>query len=204
MTQINITFRTPSRASFQWFECHEALTTAELHELVIQCRGATAAFATELNHRPIHAKDLTVEDHLKTLERMANTINERRFPTVAEAAEDLKPMWKPRCRKNWMLDQYETLQECCGAQSKTNASRLAGHYLWLVSRIIGWAYALLILFTLTSAGLQRLHESQRTELFTHIFKHRKHLFCKLFQDEAKSYNFDDIRISISLHAVIRL
>lgn len=74
MSPVNITFNTPSVPSFRWYESHERLTIQELNELVMQCRGATAAFSTELNNRHCPHKE-DEEACYQRLEQTAKCIN---------------------------------------------------------------------------------------------------------------------------------
>jgi hypothetical protein len=49
---------------------------------------------------------------------------------------------------------------------------LASHFLWLISRVIDWPHAFLVLCALSKTTVMKLKENQRLKLIKHIIKHR--------------------------------
>ncbi|KAI4206076.1 MAG: hypothetical protein LQ346_001319 [Caloplaca aetnensis] len=171
MSPIEITFSTPTVSTFAWYESHKRLTDPELNELVIQCRGATAAFCAELNDRYNLTSGHTSQTHYQRLEQAAERINEQ---GNAEAYA------------NNMQDLYGMLDDPGDAQTERTPSKLARHFIWLVSRVVGWAHALLILCVLGRETVRKMNEYQRAKIITHVFEHQDMLYCQSLQDQASS------------------
>ena len=181
MLQISITFGTPSNPEFQWIDSLEHLTDEELHEFAVQSRSATAAFFTEISDRSNPRQDETLEEYHKTLQENANQIN-----------------------RKGLTDEYETYLDnlntyLAGPSNARSDIKVVRQFLWLVSRVIGWSYALLLFCALGKHRLQKLDEYQRTKLVKHIAQHRDSLFCPILQDKAVCYDlhqltFVDIKV----------
>ncbi|KAL8762860.1 MAG: hypothetical protein Q9184_001205 [Pyrenodesmia sp. 2 TL-2023] len=155
MSPIEITFSTSTVSAFAWYESHKRLTNPELNELVIQCRGATAAFCAELNDRYNPTTGDSNQIYCQRLEQAAERINEK---GDAEAYA------------NNMQDLYRMLDDPGDTQTERTPSKLARHFIWLVSRILGWAHALLILCVLGRETIRKLNEYQRAKIITHVFE----------------------------------
>jgi hypothetical protein len=183
MSPISITFGTPANPKFKWFDSFEGLTDEELDEIVVHCRSATAAFFAELSDRRKPWKDRTLEDYYEILLENADRINRKGF--AKEHALRLK-------------DLYMSLADPSNAQIERNENKVARHFLWLVSRVIDWSYALLILCTLGKHKVQKLDEDQRVKLIKHIIKHRETLFCPRLKDKAIQCNLHQIRMNLPL------
>lgn len=79
---------------------------------------------------------------------------------------------------------------------------MARQYLWLISRVVGWSYALLILCALGKHRIQRLDEDQRVKLIKYINKRRSSLFCPKLEDPATQCNLHQIRMSLPRKVLI--
>jgi len=187
MSSISITFGTPTNPKFQWFDDLKGLTDEELDEIVIHCRSATAAFFTELSDRRQPWKDRKVEAYYDMLLKNANHINRRGLTNE---------------HKGYLNNLYTLLADPSDAQTERNDMKVARQYLWLVSRVIGWSYALLILCALGKHKIQKLDEDQRIKLFKHITQHRDSLFCSKLKDKAVPCNLHEIRMNIPRYIVI--
>ena len=77
MSLISITSSTPTNPEFQWFDSLEGLADAELDEIAIYCRTATAAIFTELSDRRNPWEDQTLEGYHDILLETANRINRK-------------------------------------------------------------------------------------------------------------------------------
>jgi hypothetical protein len=153
MSPISITFGTPTNPSFQWYDSFKGLADEELKEIVIHCRSATAAFFTEFSDRRKPWKDRTLEDYHDMLLENANRINRRGLTDK---------------HKGYLKNLYPFLADPGDAQIERNETKVARQYLWLVSRVIGWSYALLILCALGKHRLQKLDEDRRVKLVKYI------------------------------------
>ena len=83
-----------------------------------------------------------------------------------------------------------------GPDDARNEIKVVRQFLWLVSRVIGWSYALLILCTLGKHKLQKLDEDRRVKLVKYITQHRGSLFCPGLEVKAVRCNLHQIRMTI--------
>lgn len=180
MSPISISFSSPSVPKFAWFESHERLTIPELNELIIQCRGATAAFSTELNDRyGTSSKDDELQIHYQRLEQTAKQINhDGTFKPYEISIHNL----------------CDVLDDPSGAHAERTPSKLARHFLWLVSRVLGWAHALLIFYALGRETIRKLNEAQRAKIIVYVVKHEDLLFCQPLDNQASACNLAQIRM----------
>lgn len=186
MSPISITFRTPTNPEFKWFNSFEGLTDEELEEIAVHCRSATAAFFTELSDRRTARKDRTVESYHDMLLGNAEGINRKGF------TDDHK-----LCLNNL----YTFLADPVGAQTERDDNKLARQHLWLVSRVMDWSYALLILCALGKNKLHKLNEDQRIKLIKHIAQHPDSLFYPKLKDKAIQCNLHQIYMGPPLFIV---
>ena len=189
MSPISITFGTPTNPSFQWYDSFKGLADEELEEIVVHCRSATAAFFTELSDRRKPWKDRTLEEYHDMLLENADRINRRGLTDE---------------HKGYLKNLYLYLADPGDAQIERNDTKVARQYLWLISKAIGWSYALLILCTLGKHRLQRLDEDRRVKLVKHITQHRDSLFCPKLKDKAIRCELHQIRMNLPLYIVISI
>ena len=89
------------------------------------------------------------------------------------------------------------------AQTERNEIKIVRQYLWLVSRVVGWSYVLLILCTLGKHKLQKLDEDRRIKLVKHIVQNRGSLSCPRLEQKATHYNLCQIRMTLPpLHCFV--
>lgn len=186
MSGISITFGAPTKPHFNWYDSFEGLTDEELDEIVLHCRSATAAFFSELSDRRKPWKDSTLEAYYDQLRRNANHINEK----------GLTKEYTPH-----LQGLYLYLADPDGRQDKRNDVKVARHFLWLVSRVIDWSYALLILCSLGRHKVQKDDEDQRVKLIKYIAINRATLNCPRLEDEATQCKLYEIRMSLPLYIV---
>jgi len=178
MSQITIAFGTPANRSFRWFDTFEGLTTEELDEIIIQCRSATAAFLTELVDRRRPWTDCALEDYYVILQRNANRI-------------DKKGLTKEH--KLQLHGVHTILADPGDTQPERNEKKVARHFLWLISRVIGWSYALLTLCALGKNKVEKLDEDQRVKIIKFIIQRRGSLFCSSLEEMSMTCKLDQIR-----------
>ena len=180
MSATSIIFSTLNNSRFQWFDSFKNLTNEELNEIAIHCRIATAAFFTELSDRRHPWKDQKLKDYQDMLLTNVNQINEERLTNENEL----------------YLDQLCTfLGNPDDAQIERNEIKIVRQFLWLVSRVIGWSYVLLILYTLGKHKLQKLDEDRRIKLVKHIIQNRESLYCPRLEEKAIQCNLHQIRMT---------
>ncbi len=183
MSPISITFGTSINPNFKWSDSLVDLTDKELDELVVHCRSATAAFFTELSDRQKPWKDHKLEQYYDILLENVNYINRKGLSTQHGLN---------------LHDLYIFLADPSDTQTERNEIKVVRHFLWLISKVIGWSYALLILCALGRHKVQRLDDDQRVKLAKHIINHRTTLFCPILEDKAIECNLYQIRMSLFL------
>ena len=186
MSPISITFDTPTNPRFQWFDSLKDLADEELDEIAVHCRSATAAIFTELSDRRNPWKDQTLEGYHDMLHKIANQINRKGLTNENEL----------------YLNNLHTY--LAGPDDARNEIKVVRQFLWLVSRVIGWSYALLILCALGKHRLQKLDEDRRVKLVKHITQHRGSLFCPVLEDKAVRCNLHQIRMTIPPYIVMSI
>lgn len=185
MPPITITLNPPANRSFTLFDSFQDLSDEELSEIVVQCRSATAAFFAELSDRQKPWDDYMLEHHCETIQQHANRINGAGLTT--EYTDQLR-------------DVHTFLADPSDAQAEHKGQTVARHFLWLVSRVMGWSYALLILCALGRNRVQRLDEDQRVKIVKFISKWRGSLYCWELGEKAIEYRLD--QICMVIHCII--
>jgi hypothetical protein len=187
MSPISITFATSTNPELKWIDSFEGLRDEEIEEIIVHCRAATASFFAELCDRRKPWNDRTLENYRDMLLENANRINEKGFT---------------KGHQLHLNDLFTSLSDPCDAQTERSEAKVARQFLWLISRVIGWSYALLILCTLGKHRVQKLDEDQRVKLIKHISKHRDSLFCRRLEDKAIQDDLHQICMSPPLYTII--
>lgn len=177
MSPISIIFRTPTNPNFTWLDTFKGITDKELDEFAIHCRNATAAIFTEISDRRNPWKDRTLEDYQDMLLKNAHQINE-------EGLTDE--------HKVYLDNLYIYL---AGPGDTRNKVKLVRQFLWLVSRVTDWSYALLLLCSLGKHKLQKMDEDRRVKLIKHIAQDRDLLSCPTLKDRAIQCQLHQIRMN---------
>lgn len=177
MSPISIIFRTPTNPNLTWLDTFRGITDEELDEFAIHCRNATAAIFTELSDRRNPWKDRTLEKYKDKLLRNAYQINK-------EGLTD--------GHKAYLDNLYLYL---AGPGDTRNEIKLVRQFLWLVSRVTDWSYALLLLCSLGKHRLQKMDEDRRVKLIKHVTQHRDLLSCPVLRDRAIECQLHQIRMS---------
>lgn len=179
MSAISITFSTPAQLHFNWYDSLESLTDEELEELTVHCRGAMAALFTELSDRRKSCR--APEAYSDMLLRTAKYINRVGFTKDHES---------------YLRDLYLFLAEPDDRQIERSDLKVVRQFLWLISRLTNWSYALLILCTLGKHKMQVLNEHERTKLTKSIIKHRADFQCPRLEDKASQCNLQQIGMNL--------
>ena len=177
MSPISIVFRTPSNPNFTWFDTFKSITDEELDEFAIHCRNATAAIFTELSDRRNPWKDRTLENYQDMLLKNAHQINQGELNSEHEV----------------YLDNLHTY--LAGPGDARKDVKVATQFLWLLSRITDWSYALLLLCSLGKHRLQKMDEDRRVKLIRYIIQDRDSLFCPVLKDRAIQCQLHQIRMN---------
>ncbi|KAL9119550.1 MAG: hypothetical protein Q9187_003895 [Circinaria calcarea] len=150
MSPISITFTTPTVSGLAWTDSFKDLRDEEIEDIIVHCRFATASFEAELSDRCEPRKDRALEDHYDTLFATAKTFNESGLTKEHNSCLD---------------DLSSSLRESKeDAQNKHHTAKAATQYLWCISRVLGWSYALLIFCALSKSNVQKLPQDHRVKL----------------------------------------
>lgn len=185
MSQISITFATPTNPDFKWLDSLRGLREEEIEEIIIHLHGALAAFFAELTDRDRPWEDSALEDYFQELQKKASEIN--RGGLSEELNWDLLPT-SPTALGNAQPDRRDT--------------KIVRQFIWQVSRVVGWAFALLVLLALDKPTLLKLNEYQRVKLLKHIGQHRASLHCPALEDKATQAQLEKIRMSLPHRTLI--
>lgn len=171
-----------SDPGIQWFNGLSDLPDETLHAVAIYYRLATTAFFTEILDRRSPRNNPRLDRYYSLLRENAEHINKSGFTKLHLSS---------------MECVYEQLSNSGGRYDE----RLARQYLWLVSHILGWSYALLILVSLGKSKIQKLDDDQRVKILRYLSNYRLLLSCRKLEDKAIQCNLHTICIftfSISL------
>ena len=174
--QIQISFNAPGQPDLHWpdfFSSLTSITSEQLNEIVNQCHWASVAFYTELSDR----REPWLDTRLKTY-----------YKALRENADEINKMGYNKRHRACMDDLYELLDEAARPDQ-----RRAGEFLWLISKVIGWHYALLILCAFGKAQIQKMDEHQRIKILNYITQNRKVLYCRKLENEALDQKLENIR-----------
>ena len=177
----SLVLSTPTNPKLQWLDGFKDLTDKELDEIVIHCRTALAALFTELSDRRNPQKDQTLENYQDTLLKNVNQINEKGLTNR---------------RERYLTKLCTFLGDPNDAQNERKDIKMIREYLWFVSSVVGWSYALLILYTLGKDELRKLNEDRRVKLVKHIFQNRDSLCCPRLEEKATHENLFHIRVTL--------
>lgn len=166
-SNIRITFFTPTKGEFEWTDSLQGLNENEIEELLIHSRSATISLENEISYRRQPREDAILLDYCNAL------------------CEDNERIQKEGLTKD-QTSRIEELRSVLfeGREIDRSDSKGTWQFLWLVSRVIGWSHALLILCALGKAKLQRLSEGRRIKLFKYLKHHRKALHCPKLEHKA--------------------
>jgi hypothetical protein len=177
MCPAHIAFSTPKRLKFTWTDTFEDVENAELEQLIIECRGALHSLEAELAARQNPRVDTTLEDCYARLQKKARTIN-----TMGALSN------KDRASLDEARTFLEALRSGLIDSSQTRETRKGGaiyeQLLWLISRVTGPAYALLLICSVTKRTVGRLNSFQSAILVKHMARYYDSLSSRALEVEA--------------------
>ena len=171
MSPIEITCATPTHPPFSWLDSLDKLEEGEIEGFVLNLRGALAAFSMELkDRRELRYRrepdvDQALENYKKQLRETAEQINKQGLTKTQEVF---------LVNLTTLFAQAQCAKDECDDNNMHKAGR---EYLWLISSVIGWPYALLIVCTLGRNKIERLKEDHCVKLLRYIHENRELLYC---------------------------
>jgi hypothetical protein len=189
MCPAHIAFSTPKKPKFPWTDTFEDVENAELMQLIIECRGALHSLEAELAARQNPRVDTKLEDCYARLQEKARTIKHMGALSNMDRAS---------------LEEAGTFLEALRSgyidSSQTRETRKGGaiyeQLLWLISRVAGPAYALLLICSVTRRTVERLNSFQSTILVKRMARYYNSLSNRALEEKANEFGLCKTNISL--------
>ena len=177
MSPIQVIFTTPRHPGFSWSDEVKGLENQEIEDFITILRCALAAFSAELTDRGGPPTDLLLESYKEKIRLTANQIN----------AEGLT---EPQERQ--LADVTSHVSQADLPQAEGKKVKAGRRYLRLISDVVGWHYALLVMCALGKHKVERIDENQRIRILKYIAKDRESLYCRLHSLRRPSTRLADL------------
>lgn len=189
MCPAHIAFSTPKKPKFTWTDTFEDLENAELEQLIIECRGALHSLEAELAARQNPRVDTKLEDCYARLQEKVRTINNMGSLSNKDRAS---------------LEEAGTFLEALRSghidSSQTRETRRVGamyeQLLWLISRVAGPAYALLLICSVARRTVERLNSFQSAILVKRVARYCDSLSSRALEEKANEFSLCKTNISL--------
>ena len=171
ISMTSITLSTSKRSSIQWVYGLEDVTDEEIKELALHCRTAVHALETELIGRGQPQDDQLLKTYCESLQSNAVQIIES-GTLIREHRHQLegKTSFIQVMNGNTALNHYEL--------------KLARDFVWLISRSLGWPFALLVIWSLGMHKLRKMSDAHRVKILKYISRNRTLLYCDVLDKKA--------------------
>jgi len=177
MCHAHVAFFIPKKLKFTWTDIFEDVEDAELEQLIIECRGALHSLEAELAARQNPRVDTKLEDCYARLQEKARTIN-----TMGALSN------KDRASLEEGGTFLEALRSGHIDSSQTRETRKGGaiyeQLLWLISRVAGLAYVLLLICSVTRRIVERLNSFQSAILVKRMMQCYDSLSSRALEEKA--------------------
>lgn len=192
MCPAHIAFCTPQNSTFTWTETFKDIPTADLEHLSIECRSALDSLEAELAVRQARV-DIKLEDYYVKLQEKARTINDMGALTEQDKVTLMKAGTFLEALRSDRIDS-------CRTREIRKDGTIYKRLLWLISRVVGFAYALLLVCSVSRAKLERLTAMQSAILVKYVAQNRVSLSSRKLEGKANdpglgktSKNFSNTR-----------
>lgn len=167
----SVTLSTPKRSSIQWVYGLDDVTDEEIKELALQCRTAANALETELAGRRSPQDDKMLKKYCNSLQSSARQITKSGTLTE-EHRQQLEGTnsFIQIMIGNITLDHYEL--------------KIARDFVWLISRWLGWPFALLAICSLGKSNLRKMTDAQRVKILQYMSTNGA-LSCDVLNEKAR-------------------
>ncbi|KAL9120183.1 MAG: hypothetical protein Q9187_003262 [Circinaria calcarea] len=151
----SVTLSTSTRSSIQWVYGLDDVTDEEIKELALQCRTAAYALETELAGRRSPQDDQLLIKYCNSLQSNARQIT-KSCTLSKEHRQQLEGTnsFIQIMIGNTTLDHYEL--------------KIARDFVWLISRWLGWPFALLVICSLGKNKLRKMNDAHRVKILKYI------------------------------------
>jgi len=189
MCPAHITFSTPKKPNFTWLDTFKDVENAELEQLIIECRGALHSLEAELAARQNPRVDNKLKDCYARLQEKAGTINnigalsDKDRASLEEARTFLKAL------RSGHIDSSQTRETRKGGA-------IYEQLLWLISKVAGPAYALLLICGVTRRTVERLNTFQSAILVKYIARYYDSLLSRALEEKANELGLRKISVDL--------
>ena len=189
MCPAHIAFSTFKRLKFTWTDSFEDVENAELEELIVECRTALHSLEAELAARQNPRVDTKLDDCYAKLQEKARIINSLGALSNKDRAS---------------LEEAGTFLQAIRSghihSSQTRETRKGGavyeQLLWLISRVAGPAYALLLICGVARRTVERLNSFQSAILVKRITQHYDSLSSPALERKANKFGLCKTTMSL--------
>jgi hypothetical protein len=191
MCPAHIAFCTPKKSTFTWTETFKDVENAELEHLIIECRGALYSLEAELAVRQKARVDTNLEHLQAKLQEKARTINNVGALSHSDKAS---------------LEEAGTFLEAlrsdhidsCQTRETRKDGTIYRRLLWLISRVVGSAYALLLVCSVSRARVERLKSIQIAILVKYVAENCDSLSSRALEEKANDYGLRKTGVNFSI------
>lgn len=189
MSSISVRFFTRKYSSFSWLDGFKDVTNEEIKEFAVHCRLALVALETELSDRCNPRRDNMLEASYVLLQENANVIIE----SEKLNQEQQRQLYGPSSFLEVMKGDVPIERQDV---------KIARDFVWLISRMMDWSFALLMVCILGKNRLQRMSEGHRVKLLKHLWTYRGLHLCSVLQHKAIEMGFNETNINFYLVVIL--
>jgi hypothetical protein len=177
MCLAHIAFSTSKRPKFTWIDTFEGVQDAELEELIVECRSALHSLEAEFAARQKPQVDTKLIYCYARLQDKATRINNLGWLGTKDRGA---------------LEEADTFLRALSSghisSSQTRKTRKDGgmykQLLWLISRVAGPEYALLLICSVARHNVERLNSFQSASLVKYVARNCDSLSCRVLEEKA--------------------
>ena len=180
MCPAHIAFSTPKKFNFTWTDTFEGIKDAELEQLIIECRGALHSLEAELAARQNPGVDTKLEDCYARLQKKARTIKNMGALSKKDRASLVEAGIFLKALRGGHIDSSQIRETRRGGA-------MYEQLLWLISRVAGPAYALLLICGVARRTVERLNSFQSAVLVKRMVQCYDSLSSRALEEKANEF-----------------
>jgi hypothetical protein len=174
MFRSRINFSTSDNAQLSWTDSYEGISSDELEKLKIECQTAVHSLDAELSDRKSQIDPAFERDIGSDRALLNSSLNRGRLLGTEVENHDGADRFL-RALKDGLTEPPDS----------TRGDRIYGHSLYLLSKVAGPAYVLLVICSLGKNRVQRMSPRRRVNLIRYIKQHEDLLYSPFFKSKAE-------------------
>ncbi|KAL9125160.1 MAG: hypothetical protein Q9217_005592 [Psora testacea] len=176
MCPAHIAFSTPKEVKLTWTDTFERVEKAELEKLIVECRYALHSLEAELEAREAPKEDTKLGNcFAKLQERVWNINNQGVLSTM-----DIRSLEEAGIFLGSLRSGYINSSQI---RSSRKDGQIYKQLLWLISRVVGPIYALLLVYSVIRTDVERLNSIQRVSLVRYMARHCDLLSSRVLEEK---------------------